>query len=310
MRITEKDLAELIKTNPDFIEEGLILVGEEITCGPVGRLDALWKDKDGIYVVVEYKKYRASDSVLGQIARYIAWVKQEYHVPRVRGIILCQQATEKLLFASTINSDISIKEFGSVKQPERIALQLEIDDQSGELPLSEASILLRRLGELFKQHATENEDDYQHDTMYPFEIINHEKPSKLPWNGTYHILESLAQIFDVSNAFTSSWKRNGVPNLLYAVRTTLRNIAGKEDGSIPWRATSDLIDNLGNIVEDWNTQSILHTIVVIIYEALLILEKHWENLKKTESPITIGKGLQYGKALFNKIIDLCLMLRE
>lgn len=44
----------------------------------VGPIDILARHKtDGAYVVIESKKGRSSGSVVGQILRYIAWVRKE-----------------------------------------------------------------------------------------------------------------------------------------------------------------------------------------------------------------------------------------
>lgn len=143
----EKDLAELIKLRPEVIEEGLTFEGEEITT-PVGRLDSLWKDKNGIYVVMEYKWPKAEDRTVGQLARYMGWIKQEYQVSQVRGIILCQQATEKLKVAATISPDLTINEIGIPKEPEQIMLE-ELKKPQKPFSREEAAMLFGTLGHMY-----------------------------------------------------------------------------------------------------------------------------------------------------------------
>jgi RecB family endonuclease NucS len=59
----------------------------------VGTIDLLAKDAEGIYVVIELKRGRTSDRVIGQIARYLTWVAQRLGRGKessVRGIIVGQ----------------------------------------------------------------------------------------------------------------------------------------------------------------------------------------------------------------------------
>jgi RecB family endonuclease NucS len=59
----------------------------------VGPIDLLAKDAEGIYVVIELKRGRTSDRVIGQIARYLTWVSQRLGRGKessVRGIIVGQ----------------------------------------------------------------------------------------------------------------------------------------------------------------------------------------------------------------------------
>ncbi len=49
-------------------------------------------------VVIELKKGRGSDRVVGQIGRYLAWVQERYQTD-VRGIIISQTRSKKLEYA-------------------------------------------------------------------------------------------------------------------------------------------------------------------------------------------------------------------
>ena len=96
----EKDLRKFLALNPHVLEEGLVLVenGEEYDIPGVGRIDLLFKDKNNNFVVVELKRKKTGDSVVGQILRYIGWV-QENLGKDVRGIIIIGEPYDKLDYA-------------------------------------------------------------------------------------------------------------------------------------------------------------------------------------------------------------------
>ena len=75
-----------------------------------GRIDILYKTKDS-YNVIELKKGVADISALDQINTYIENVKKEYNISNVKGIIICETATEQL--KDTINKfpEISLNQF-------------------------------------------------------------------------------------------------------------------------------------------------------------------------------------------------------
>ncbi len=63
----KKDLENYIISNLEEIEEGLRFIENQYDTKTVGLIDILCKDKDNNYVVIELKKGRASDKVIGQI---------------------------------------------------------------------------------------------------------------------------------------------------------------------------------------------------------------------------------------------------
>lgn len=87
--------------------------GVEHIAGDVGKIDLLCVDKSGNFVVVELKKDMPSDKVVGQISRYMGWVKKKYaHGKEVRGIIVVHQSeTEniKLNYAVSANPSIQLR---------------------------------------------------------------------------------------------------------------------------------------------------------------------------------------------------------
>jgi RecB family endonuclease NucS len=63
----------------------------------VGTLDLLCEDNENNLVVIELKRGRESDKVVGQISRYIGWVKAKIAGDSrdVRGIIILHKPTDK-----------------------------------------------------------------------------------------------------------------------------------------------------------------------------------------------------------------------
>ncbi len=94
----EKDLRDYLAENPNLIENGLSLIGKEYPIEGAGRADLVCQDKRENYVVIETKKGRESDKVVGQILRYIGGLKKEGK-KRTRGIIIVNEPDEKLDFA-------------------------------------------------------------------------------------------------------------------------------------------------------------------------------------------------------------------
>lgn len=87
--------------------------GKEFPADDAGRIDLLCVDKSGDFVVVELKKNMPSDKVVGQISRYMGWVKKNIAEGKeVRGIIVAPQSeTEntKLNYAVSANPGIQLK---------------------------------------------------------------------------------------------------------------------------------------------------------------------------------------------------------
>jgi endonuclease NucS-like protein len=92
IQVLERVLEDLLEHNLDALEKGLTLVpnGRQYPTA-VGPIDLLAQDENGIYVVIELKRGRSSDRVVGQIARYITWIVQRLGrgiESRVRGIVV------------------------------------------------------------------------------------------------------------------------------------------------------------------------------------------------------------------------------
>lgn len=112
--ISEANLESLLAERLELLEAGLELVQTQYHCAGVGRIDILCKDREGNFVVVELKKFGAQHhSVLDQILRYMGYVKE--HVAgasqTVRGIIVVGKVDEKLRYAVSAVSNVTVKTF-------------------------------------------------------------------------------------------------------------------------------------------------------------------------------------------------------
>jgi len=114
----ESHLRDYLAQHLDLIEPGLeLFVDDDGTTGveyitPIGRIDILAVDDAGGLVVIELKVSRGSDAVAGQVLRYKNWV--ERHIAngqRVRGIIIAQHISDKILYAIANDPDVTAKEY-------------------------------------------------------------------------------------------------------------------------------------------------------------------------------------------------------
>lgn len=86
----EKDMSDMIYTNPQLIEEGFTpLSREEHTT--YGFIDVFGYDKNNVLVVVECKRYAGDFDAVAQLARYVERIKQSKGLSTVRGILACQK---------------------------------------------------------------------------------------------------------------------------------------------------------------------------------------------------------------------------
>jgi len=110
----ERDLENFLVNNLNLIEERLKLYEEEGINGrqyptDVGTIDLLCKKAEN-FVVVELKKGRGSDSVVGQISRYIGWVRENLSNGHdVRGIIIVHDFDPKLKYAVLAHENLELK---------------------------------------------------------------------------------------------------------------------------------------------------------------------------------------------------------
>jgi restriction system protein len=78
----------------------------------VGPIDILAQTRSGdAFVVIELKKGRPSDQVVGQLLRYMGWVKKNLCTKgeAVRGLIICRDADPKLAYALEMTNGIDVR---------------------------------------------------------------------------------------------------------------------------------------------------------------------------------------------------------
>jgi hypothetical protein len=117
--LLEKDLQRYLAENLECIEPGLKLYedddlrGIEFEAGGGRRIDILAVDKSGAFVVLELKVSRGYDRVVGQLLRYMNWVRKELadSGQRVRGIIVCRSMSEDLRLACASIKDVELCEY-------------------------------------------------------------------------------------------------------------------------------------------------------------------------------------------------------
>ena len=114
----EKDLQNFLSRNLNLIEPGLQLFEDEGITGieyPVGGryVDILALDKNNNYVVVELKVSRGYDRVVGQLLRYVSWIKKNQAEPgqSVRGIIIAREISDDLSLACEGLSTVELFEY-------------------------------------------------------------------------------------------------------------------------------------------------------------------------------------------------------
>jgi hypothetical protein len=113
----ESQLRDYLALNLDAIEDGLQLFGGDDESGveyvtPIGRIDLLGVDGDGGLVIVELKVGRSADAVVGQLLRYMGWVK--HHLAdgrRVRGFIVARSISDRIRYATADLKDVALKEY-------------------------------------------------------------------------------------------------------------------------------------------------------------------------------------------------------
>jgi len=97
----------------DLYEEEDETVGIEYYT-EIGRIDLLAKHKSKPkWLVIELKRDQASDETMGQVNRYMGWVKANLanENDQVEGLIIAKNMSEKLRYALLVNSNIRFMEY-------------------------------------------------------------------------------------------------------------------------------------------------------------------------------------------------------
>jgi endonuclease len=114
----ERDLKSFLAKNKQILGADIRLYEDEDINGvefPVGGrfIDILAVDGNHDYVVIELKVSRGYDRVIGQLMRYMAWIKMNTTEPgqNVKGVIVARSISEDLLLASSMIPNIKLFEY-------------------------------------------------------------------------------------------------------------------------------------------------------------------------------------------------------
>jgi hypothetical protein len=78
----------------------------------VGPIDILAVDDSGHFVVFELKLERGPDRALGQLARYMGWVKLNLaHEREVGGVVVAKSIDERLRYAACVIPNVALLEY-------------------------------------------------------------------------------------------------------------------------------------------------------------------------------------------------------
>jgi hypothetical protein len=95
------DVTELSK-NWSLLDEDGEIIGSHYRAGEIGEIDLLAKhNTDKKFLVIELKAGRTSNSTIGQILRYMSWVRKNLAIngETVEGCIICRSLDRKLQYA-------------------------------------------------------------------------------------------------------------------------------------------------------------------------------------------------------------------
>jgi Endonuclease NucS len=125
----ERQLEDFLVRNLNMIEPGLMLFRDDdgaegrqyVT--DVGVIDLLCQRSGGNLLVIELKRGKTSDVAVGQLARYIGYVRKHLAGDRsVSGLILAHDRDESLSYAVIGSHDVSVRYF-------KLRLELVAEDE-------------------------------------------------------------------------------------------------------------------------------------------------------------------------------------
>lgn len=115
----EDHLRDFLAQHLEELEPGLEVYagpegedGVEYDTGEVGRIDILAVAKQGDLVVIELKVGRGQDVVVGQVLRYIGWVRKHLASGRkVRGIVVAHEVSDSLRYAIGMVPEVALRTY-------------------------------------------------------------------------------------------------------------------------------------------------------------------------------------------------------
>ena len=121
----ESDLRDFVSQNLSCVEPGLRLFERNGQSGvefPLegGRIDILAVDKEGRFLVLEFKLSRGRSSALGQLIYYMAWVDKNLGNGPCRGIVVAKDITDELVLATQRTPGVSLYRYTLSVSLERV----------------------------------------------------------------------------------------------------------------------------------------------------------------------------------------------
>ncbi|MDY0357009.1 MAG: endonuclease NucS [Sedimentisphaerales bacterium] len=117
--VLEKYLEDFIVSNFDTIFKQQLEIYEDTEGNDgqqystdIGSIDILSVEpKSNSFVVIELKKGRPSDQVVGQVLRYMGWVKRNLCTEgqSVKGLVICRDPDPKLAYALEMTNNIRVR---------------------------------------------------------------------------------------------------------------------------------------------------------------------------------------------------------
>lgn len=125
--VLEKYLEDVIVSNFDRIFKGELrlysepsedadpgegVLGQQFETHDAGTIDILAQEtKSNAFVVIELKKGRGADKVVGQVLSYMGWVAENLcqHGEDVKGMIICKEPDPRLSYALRMAKNVSVK---------------------------------------------------------------------------------------------------------------------------------------------------------------------------------------------------------
>ena len=95
----------------EIVEEDGELIGVEYGASKVGNIDILARKKSGKdWLVVELKRGKTSDKTVGQILRYVGWVRENLadKASEIKGLIIAKNVDPKLKYALRETANINV----------------------------------------------------------------------------------------------------------------------------------------------------------------------------------------------------------
>jgi predicted Mrr-cat superfamily restriction endonuclease len=116
--VLEKYLEEFIVSNFDMIFKGDLKIYEDEDgndgqqyATEIGSIDILAiEPNSNSFVVIELKKGRPSDQVIGQILRYMGWIQKNLSSNKrpVKGLVICHEPDPKLSYALEMIDNVDV----------------------------------------------------------------------------------------------------------------------------------------------------------------------------------------------------------